>query len=108
MRFSLISFVTTLALGLISMGFLGIGLYYIVSPILNLVFPRLDSLHGDWASPALLMSGMAWSFAFPVAGWVYLHLTRYDWTKMTKVLAYIFILLFWDLILWAMLLSTNT
>ena len=107
MRFSLISFIITLAMGLLSMGFLGIGLYYLVSPFLNLVFPRFDSLHGDWVWPALIMSGMAWSFAFLVAGWVYLHLTRFDWTKMTKVLSYVFILLLWDLILWAMILSSN-
>ena len=108
MRFSLVSFIITLALGLLSMGFLGIGLYYIVSPILRLNFPPLDSLHGDWAWPALIMSGMAWSFAFPVAGWVYMHLSRFDWTRMTKVLAYIFILLLWDLILWALILGSNS
>ena len=108
MRFSLISFIITLALGLLSMGFLGIGLYYLVSPILNLYFPPIDSLHGDWAWPAMIISGMVWSFAYPIAGWVYLHLTRFDWTRMTKVLAYIFILLLWDLILWALILDANT
>lgn len=104
MRFSLISFIITLALGLLSMGFLGIGIYYVVSPLLNLKFPDLDSLHGDWVWPALILAGMFWSFGFLIAGWVYLHLTRFDWTRMTKVLAYIFILLLWALIIWALIL----
>ena len=107
MRFSLLAFIATLALGLLSMGFLGIGLYYLVSPILDLKFPDLDSLHGDWVWPALILSGMFWSLAFLLAGWVYSFLTRHDWTKLTKVLAYIFILLLWDMILWAVILSSN-
>ena len=108
MRFSLLAFVITFVLALFSMGFLGLLLYYLVSPILDLGFPDLDSMHGDWVWPALIMSGMLWSLAFLVAGWVYLNLTRFDWTRMTKVLAYIFILLFWDMILWALILSGNS
>ena len=105
MRFSVISFVITLALGLLSMGFLGVALYTLVSPILKLYFLPLDSMHGDGVWPALILVGIAWSFAFLVAGWVYLHLTGLEWTKMTKVLFYVFILLLWDLLLWIMILS---
>ena len=104
MRFSLVAFVITLALGLLSMGFLGIGLYYIVSPILDLKFPDLDSIHGDWVWPALILSGMLWSFGFLFAGWIYLYLARFDWAQSTRIAIYVLTLLLWALILWSLIL----
>ncbi len=104
MRFSLIGFVITMALGLLSMGFLGIGIYYIVSPILNQKFPDLDSLHGDWVWPALILAGMFWSFGFLIAGWVYLYLSRFKWSKSILISIYIFILLLWALLIWTLIL----
>ncbi len=104
MRFSLVAFVITLALGLLSMGFLGIGLYYLVSPLLDLKFPDLDSLHGDWVWPALILSGMFWSFGFLIAGWVYLTLARFNLNKATRIAIYVLILLLWAIIIWSILL----
>ena len=104
MRFSLVAFIITLALGLLSMGFLGIGLYYIVSPILDLRFPDLDTLHGDWVWPALILSGMFWSFGFLIAGWIYIYLSRFNWTKPTLITIYILTQLLWALVLWSMIL----
>ena len=104
MRFSLVAFIVTLALGLLSMGFLGIGLYYIVSPILDLRFPDLDSMHGDWVWPALILSGMLWSIGFLFAGWLYLFLKKHpslNWSKSILITAYIIVLLLWALIIWA-------
>lgn len=104
MRFSLLAFIATLALGLLSMGFLGIGLYYVVSPILDLKFQDLDSLHGDWVWPALILSGMFWSFGFLFAGWLYLYLEKHrtiNWSKPILTTIYIIVLLLWALIIWA-------
>jgi len=104
MRFSLLGFIITLALGLLSMGFLGAGLYSLVSPLLNLKFPDLNSLHGDWVWPALILAGMFWSFGFLIAGWVYLYLSRFNWSKAILIAVYILILLIWASIIWALIL----
>jgi len=104
MRFSLVAFIINLALGLLSMGFLGIGLYHIVSPVLDLKFPDLDSLHGDWIWPALILSGMLWSFGFLIAGWTHLYLVRFKLSQFMLKAIYILILLLWAAIIWSMIL----
>ena len=105
MKFSIICFIITLALGLLSMGFLGQILYYLISPILNLKFPPINSWHGDWVWPALIYVSILWAFAFLIAGRTSLLLIKFGWPKSVLYGIYICILLIWDLFLWFMVLS---
>lgn len=108
MRFSLIAFIVSLALSLFSMGILGGLLYYIALPLLALIFPKLptdiNAWHGDWVWPAMISMPMLWAFGFLIAGWVYLYLKKLDWTILTLKTSYIVILLFWNFMIWLILL----
>ncbi len=105
MKFSIICFVITLVLGLSTMGLLGYGLYYLVSPILNLKFPPMKTWHGDWVWPVLFFVGILWPFSFLIAGWTHLSLLKLGWPKIALFAVYISILLIWDLFLWFMMLN---
>ena len=49
-KFSIVAFILTLALGLLSMGALGYGLYFLVAPVLD---KDIDSLRGDTTWPTV-------------------------------------------------------
>jgi len=108
MRFSVIAFTLSIIISLFSMGFLGLGLYFIASPILTLLFPNVPSdmntWHGDWVWPAMISLPMIWSFSFLIAASVYLYLQKLDWTNLTLKTCYIVILLLWNLLIWLVLL----
>ena len=112
MRFSLIATIVTIALSLLSMGFLGIGLFYIASALLTPLFPKLptdiDSWPSDFAWPAVIAMPMLWSIGFLMAGWVYLRLQKLDWTGLTLKTSYIVILLFWNFLIWLLILMSIT
>lgn len=107
MKFSIICFSITFILGLVSMGLFGQGLYYLVSPILNLKFPPMSSWHGDWVWPVSFMSGMFWSFGFLIGGWIYSLLKKFGWPRIALYCIYIFILFIWDLFVWFMILNVQ-
>jgi hypothetical protein len=96
-RFSIVAFVVTLGLGLLSMGALGLALYYLVFPFLN---KDIDSLQGDSAWPTIILVGMLWSFGFLFAGVVYHYLAKWKLPKYIGYSAYALILWVWILILW--------
>jgi len=96
-RFSIIGFIVTLGLGLLSMGVLGLGLYYLVFPFLN---KDIDSLQGDAAWPTIILVGMLWSFGFLFAGMVYHYLIKWKSPKYIGNIAYVFVLWVWILVLW--------
>jgi len=75
-RRSVIAFLVTLALGLLSMGAQGAALYYAAFPALVPVFGDLNDWRGDWVWPATILAGMAWSASFLIAGLVTLRLER--------------------------------
>lgn len=112
MRFSLIAFILSIIISLLSMGFLGIGLYYIAAAPLALLFPNIPSdmntWHGDWVWPAMIGIPMLWSCGFLIAGGVYLFLQKQDWTNLTLKTSYIVILLLWNLLIWLVLLMNVT
>ena len=87
------------------MGLLGYGLYYIVSPILNLKFPPMETWHGDWVWPVLFYVSILWPFSFLMAGWAHLSLIKFGWSKIVMYTIYICILLIWDLFLWFLMLN---
>jgi hypothetical protein len=96
-RFSILAFIVTLGLGLLSMGALGLALYYLVFPFLN---KDIDSLHGDSAWPTIILVGMLWSFGFLFAGLAHHYLIKWKSAKYIAKTAYVFILWLWILILW--------
>ncbi len=112
MRFSLIAFILSIIISLLSMGFLGIGLYYIAAAPLALLFSNVPSdmntWHGDWVWPAMIGIPMLWSCGFLIAGAVYLFLQKQDWTNLTLKTSYIVILLLWNLLIWLVLLMNVT
>ena len=72
-RFSIVAFFLTLALGLLSMGAYGYGLYFLVAPFLE---KDIDALRGDITWPTILMIGMLSSLGFLFAGAAF-HYLRY-------------------------------
>jgi len=112
MRFSLVAFILIIILSVLSMGFLGIGLYFIASPALALLFPNIpndmNTWHGDWVWPAMISMPIIWSSGFLIAGGVYQFLQKLDWTNLTLKTSYIVILLLWNLLIWFILLMNIT
>jgi hypothetical protein len=104
-RFSAIAFIITACLGIMSMGFLGLGLYFLVSFLFSSYF-SLDDLHGDAVWPAIIAVGVFWSLGFLIAGYIW-HLTHKIITSVT-VLRFIYILVvwLWAAFLWAIILRS--
>lgn len=105
-KFSIVGFIISAALGLLSMGLLGFGLYYTVSFIFR-SYPDINSWHGDWVWPALIMVGMFWSLGFLFAGIVWHYFAK----SITSIVAlrtmYIITLWLWTAFLWYMVISSN-
>jgi hypothetical protein len=104
-RFSILGFIISLALGLLSMGALGGGLYYTLLPTIKNHFPPFNSWSGDWVWPALIGSGMLWSVGFILAGLGCHYLIKINSPKFLCVLVYIFILWVWINAVWYLILS---
>lgn len=104
---SIVAFVVTLVLGLLSMGALGLVLYYAVSPVLRLRFLGEDAWHGDWVWPAAISSGMIWAFGFLAAGVVNKRLAAGDTGPLARRVVYAALLWIWALVIWAVILSAN-
>ncbi|MBK5279612.1 MAG: hypothetical protein JJE09_12190 [Bacteroidia bacterium] len=100
-KFSIIAFLLTMALGLLSMGALGYGLYFLVSPFLE---KDLDSLRGDITWPTVLIVGMLSSIGFLFAGVVFRFL-RFRIKELASYLVYAIILWAWVLLLWYVFLN---
>jgi hypothetical protein len=97
---SFLAFVISAALGLLSMGFLGAGLYFAVYVALPASYPFLNDARGDWVWPATIVIGMGWSLAFLVAGDINLRLERKGTTAPLRRFIYIAILWVWAFIMW--------
>jgi hypothetical protein len=98
-KFSIIAFVVTAVLGLLSMGALGAILYYPVSFLLKKL-PPMNHWHGDWVWPAMIAVGMLWSLGFIFGGAAWYYLAKITSSKLILYAAYIFILWIWAAILW--------
>jgi hypothetical protein len=105
---SVIAFAITLALGLLSMGLLGAGLYVIVSFALPSSFPHIDSIGGDWVWPAVILVGMAWSFGFLIAGSLNKALVAKALAPITRRAVYLVVLWCWAYVLWIVALYART
>jgi hypothetical protein len=94
-KFSIIAFVITLILGLMSMGLQGFGIYYAVEFALPV---SIDAIHGDAMWPSIILAGMAWAPSFLLAGWICMRLQTKN--KFTLWTIYILILWAWDFLVW--------
>ena len=105
MKWSVIGFGVSLALGLLSMGALGAALYYTCYPIFSPFYGNLNDWSGDWVWPATIFVGMLWSISFLVAGFLNLQLGEFGTQTWVRVIACIFVLwagaaLTWAVVLW--------
>src|SRR4051812_27905239 len=98
-KFSIVAFVVTAGLGLLSMGALGAILYYPVSFLLK-KFPPMNEWHGDWVWPAMIVVGMFWSVGFLLGGASWHYLTRITSSKLVLSVAYVFVLWIWAAMVW--------
>ncbi len=104
MKWSLIGFGVSLALGLLSMGALGAALYYVGYPIFAPFYGNLNDWTGDWVWPTVIFAGMLWSVSFLAAGFLDLRLEAHDTPMWLRVIAYIAVLWAGAVIVWAVLL----
>jgi len=100
-RFSIAAFVLTLALGLLSMGAYGYGLYFLVAPFLN---KNIDTLRGDITWPTVLWVGIFSSLGFLIAGAVF-HYLRSRVGEIISYVIYAGVLWCWVWIVWYLFLN---
>lgn len=96
-KFSILGFLISGTLGLLSMGALGYGLYHIVQPVLA---DRIDELQGDATWPSLILAGMIWSIAFLIAGGLHSLLSRRNIPVAVLYANYTIVLWVWALVVW--------
>jgi hypothetical protein len=104
---SILAFVITLALGLLSMGILGLALFYPVYPLLVPFFGHPDDWHGDWVWPSVIVAGMGWSFSFLVAGLLNRRLELAGWRTLFRQVVYVAVLWLGAALIWLIILLAN-
>ncbi len=104
MKRSILAFVVMLALGLLSMGALGLALFYSVYPLLVPFFGDPNDWHGDWVWPSVIVAGMGWSFSFLAAGLLNRRLEQAGWGAVYRKLVYAAILWLGAAMIWFLLL----
>jgi MFS family permease len=107
MKRSIIAFIGTLVLGLLSMGLLGALLYYAVYPVLAPYFGDPDDWHGDRVWPSLILAGMGWSFSFLAAGLLNLRLEKAGWRLRSRRAVYLAILWLGAVVIWLIILLSR-
>ncbi|MET3892142.1 hypothetical protein ABIE41_003218 [Bosea sp. OAE506] len=107
MKASLFGFVAAFALSFLSLGYISLALYGVVSPVLTQVYPPLSTWRGPWVWPVLVGVAILWSFSFLIAGVVDLRLRAARASNRTRWLAYLAILWLGALASWLVVLSLN-
>ena len=105
MKRSVVAFVIALGLGFLSMGALGMLLWYPVMPVLAPFHGDANDWHGDWVWPTIITVSMLWPFSFLVAGWINLRLEMAQIGRWPRCFVYIAMLWLGALLIWALLLS---
>jgi hypothetical protein len=93
--------------GFLSMGVLGILLYHLVAPVLNLGFPPLHEWDQSLVWPLVLAMPILWAPAFLPAGIVNRQLRFADWQRWKRILVYLGIIWLAALASWWLLLVLN-
>lgn len=105
-KFSAIAFFATGALSIVSMGILGLVLYFPVSFLFR-AYPEHDSWHGDWVWPAIIGVGMFWSLGFLIAGTAWHYLIDHISSVTVLRVIYGIILYIWAALLWWVVIHKN-
>lgn len=91
----------------LSMGLLGLVLYYLVSPVLNWWFPPLDAWDQSLVWPVIIAMPILWAPAFIVAGVANQHAKLRGWSRRIRIALYLTIIWLASVIAWAALLAAN-
>jgi len=105
-KFSIIAFIITATLGLLSMGALGAILYCPVSFLFS-SYPSLNDWHGDWVWPTVILVGMGSSLGFIFAGIVWHYLYKLISSMFLLRLIYAIIIWLWVALLWYISIESN-
>jgi hypothetical protein len=120
MKRSSIGFLIALLLAFLTLGMTGIGLFFLVTPALNLLFglkipldeTGIDQLKGnaigaDAMWPTIILVSMLWSVGFLLAGFVTNKTGLSKLAKPVKNFIYVFTLWTWALCLWAFVIKVG-
>lgn len=107
MKASLLGFVAAFALSFLSLGYVSLALYGVVSPVLTQVYPPMAMWRGPWVWPVLVGVAILWSLSFLIAGIVDLRLEAADASNRTRWLAYLAVLWLGALASWLIVLGLN-
>lgn len=102
---SVIAGIVAAILGLLSMGALGGGLYYVVYPLLRPFFGNPDGWHGDWVWPTMILAGILWSLSFPVAGYLNHRLVLRHYAPGLRRAVYVLVLWLGAAVCWVLVLA---
>lgn len=91
----------------LSMGMLGLVLYYLVSPLLNVWFPPLEAWDQSQVWPVIIAMPIVWAPAFLIAGIVNRQTKRRGWSRRARIALYFGILWLAALVAWLVLLPAN-
>ena len=91
----------------LSMGMLGLALYYLVSPVLNVWFPPLDVWDQSLVWPVIIAMPILWAPAFIVAGIVNRQTKLRGWSRRARIALYLGIIWLAALLAWLILLPAN-
>ncbi|WP_377844112.1 hypothetical protein [Bosea sp. UC22_33] len=107
MKASLLGFVSAFALSFLSLGYISLALYGVVSPVLTQMYPPLETWRGPWVWPVLVGVAILWSLSFLIAGAVDLQLHARHLSNGMRGLAYLAILWLGALASWFVVLGLN-
>jgi hypothetical protein len=104
---SILCMVAAAAGAVLSFGMLGLLLYYIVSPALNLGFPPLAQWDQSVVWPLIIGAPILWSPSFLPAGLLDRGLRNRGWSRSRRVPAYLLVLWLAGLASWWFVLAVN-
>lgn len=102
---SILAFAVALVLNFLSLGMLGLALYYLLYPLLAPFYGNPNDWHGDWVWPVVLLAGMAWPFSFLGAGLLNRHLEQAGWPALYRKVIYVAVLWLGALLVWLTILG---
>ncbi|EMM99801.1 hypothetical protein LEP1GSC021_1778 [Leptospira noguchii str. 1993005606] len=105
-KFGFIPFIFFEFIGFFSLGTMGLGLYYLVFPISQSLFPHPDSLHGDNVWLVAMYASLLWPLGFIFGAILFHSLKKRGWSKGILYFLYIPMFWFWTALLWFFLIES--
>jgi hypothetical protein len=91
----------------LSMGLIGLVLYYLASPALTVWFPPLAAWDQSLVWPAIIAAPIVWAPAFVLAGVLNDRFARRGWRRRRRILLYLGVLWLWAVAAWSVVLIAN-